>query len=443
MLTEELPQGCASRLRDRIGSDLPGTLTVSLWDFTWYTRTGPGEPFADLDLAFEQAVERGYNTIRICAMPFLLSASHLDATALRLGPLGRGYAQRTRWYDVKVPTVIDALAHLLELFRAAARHDCFVIVTSWEFQQSSAFSLERDWFDALMAVNPERRPETLAQAHSDLVDLLRAEGLLDQVAFVELHNEVQAGHLTEGLDHDQDLVVALRPRLQRRIDRFHALQPDVPVTVNYSQVPATSWRGLPTGFDVLVVPPYIYGVLDGLVSGYNLRGDGSDFPQELADAQLLRPGAPRFADRALEEADTWKLTTTIVGKPEISVYDWCDLEAFDRFLHDHYAIYRLVVAEKLALSIGAADNWAQTNRVPVVLGEGWVGYTPVNGIFEEGPVGREWCRFAVLAAARVGVWGSVVCSNAAPHHPMWSDIELQVQCNEILTNGRKRSVDHQ
>ncbi|MET3807942.1 hypothetical protein ABIB25_004969 [Nakamurella sp. UYEF19] len=51
MLTEELPQGGASLLRDRIGHDLPGTLTVSLWDFTGYTRTGPGEPFADLHLA--------------------------------------------------------------------------------------------------------------------------------------------------------------------------------------------------------------------------------------------------------------------------------------------------------------------------------------------------------------------------------------------------------
>jgi hypothetical protein len=48
---------------------LPDRLAISLWDFSWYVRTGPGEPFEDLDAAFAQAVERGYNTVRICAMP--------------------------------------------------------------------------------------------------------------------------------------------------------------------------------------------------------------------------------------------------------------------------------------------------------------------------------------------------------------------------------------
>ena len=51
---------------------LPARLTITLWDFTWYTQTTPREPFHDLDAAFAQAVERGYNTVRICAMPYLL-----------------------------------------------------------------------------------------------------------------------------------------------------------------------------------------------------------------------------------------------------------------------------------------------------------------------------------------------------------------------------------
>jgi hypothetical protein len=66
---------------------LPDRLTITLWDFSWYVRTGEGEPFADLDAAFAQAVERGYNTVRICAMPFLLFGSGLDTSALTLGPL--------------------------------------------------------------------------------------------------------------------------------------------------------------------------------------------------------------------------------------------------------------------------------------------------------------------------------------------------------------------
>ncbi len=42
--------------------------------------------------------------------------------------------------------------------------------------------------------------------------------------------------------------------------------------------------------------------------------------------------------------------------------------------------------------------------------------------FEEGPVGAEICEHAVRRARDLGAWGTVVCSNAAPHHPMWQDV---------------------
>jgi len=89
-------------------------MTITLWDFTWYTRTGDGQPFQDLDLAFRDAVTRGYDTVRICAMPFLLFRSGLDTSALRFCGLGGSYGQRTRWYDVPASgPAIDGRAWLL------------------------------------------------------------------------------------------------------------------------------------------------------------------------------------------------------------------------------------------------------------------------------------------------------------------------------------------
>ena len=35
-----------------------------------------------------------------------------------------------------------------------------------------------------------------------------------------------------------------------------------------------------------------------------------------------------------------------------------------------------------------------------------------------------------IAGAYVGAWGTLVCSNAAPHHPMWNDVALQRRLNE-------------
>ncbi|WP_165984283.1 cellulase-like family protein [Streptomyces sp. YIM 98790] len=416
---------------------LPSALAISLWDFSWYTRTGPGEPFADLDRAFAEAVERGYNTVRICAMPLLLFGTGVDTTRLRLGPLGGDYGQRVRWYDVRGTTEIDARAHLLALFEAARRHDCFVILSSWEYQQSPSFAGDRSWFDAITAIEPERRAEALADALAELIDFLaRHGGLDDRVAFTELHNEVQAGRLTEGLAADEDPVVALRPRLERGLARFRERHPDRPVTVNYAEVPVGSLRGVPRDVDVAVFHPYVYGVLDELLDTYALRDPSRPFPQERAERELLRPGAPRLEEWLPPEEDRWRLEATVVGRREVYVHDWCDPDRFDAWLYDRYALHRAAMEATLALWTAAAADWAAETGVPLVFGEGWVGYTPLHSGFEGGPVGSAICRRAVAGAARAGVRGAVVCSNAAPQHPMWGDVGLQRECNALLGGDR-------
>lgn len=424
----------------RIPSHLPEKLTITLWDFSWYVRTGPGEPFENLDAAFDQAVARGYNTVRICAMPYLLFGSGLDTSELCLGPLGGAFGQRVRWYDVKSPTVIDGREHLLELFRAAKRHDCYVIVSSWEYQQSSSFAASPDWWNALAAVPPEKRAEALADAESGLVDFLRDHGLDDRIAFVEIHNEVQAGHLTDGLECPPgEYVVGLRPRLEKGLAAFHARQPETPVTVNYSQVPVGQMRGVPENIDVLVTHPYVYGVLGAFIEEYGLRGPVDRFDQAKAEKDgILRVGAPPI-QRWLP-ADSWRLDATIISRPEIYVHDNGDAEAIDRWLYRHYPFWENAMTGTLRLWVDAARDWAVAHGVPIVFGEGWIGYTPKDGRFEEGPIGAQFCRYAIDESIRAGAWGTIVCSNAAPHHAMWNDVALQTQCNtafldQIPTNA--------
>ena len=414
---------------------LPERLTITLWDFSWYVRTGPDEPFEDLDRAFAEAVERGYNTIRICAMPYLLFGSGLDTSALRLGPLGNGYGSRTRWYDVEQPTTIDARAQLVALFEAARRHDCFVILSSWEYQQSSSFAATSDWCDALMAIDPEDRAQAQAVALADLVDHLAELGLDDRIAFTEVHNEVQVGHLADGLpvgDHDTT-VVALRPRLERAVAAFHARHPDRPVTVNYARVPVGAMRGIPEEVDVLVTHPYVYGVLNAFIDAYGLRGPVEAFDQARAQREILRPGAPPLASWGPDEP--WRSRATIVAPVEIYVHDWCDAEAVDRWLYRHHGAWEQEMLSTLRTWLDVAHDWAQVHGVPLVFGEGWVGYTPRDGRYEEGPLGADFCRTAVRESLRVGARGTLVCSNAAPQHAMWADVALQQECNSAFLDG--------
>jgi hypothetical protein len=410
-------------------------LTITLWDFSWYTQTAPGAPFHDLDEAFRQAVERGYNTVRICAMPYLLFGSGLDTGALTFTGLGGGYGQRTRWYDVRTPATLDGRSWLLQLFRAARRHDCQVIVSSWEYQQSPSFLADDSWHRALRAVPPDRRAVALADALADLVDLLRAEGLDDRVAFVELHNEVQGGALTDVVPPGVDPVLGLQDTLEAGIDRFKGRHPGVPVTANYARVPVGQLRGVPRNADVAIFHPYVYGVLGQLVDEFALRDTSRPYPQQRAYEELLRDGAPPLEDWLPPEADRWRLDATVVRRREVYTHDWCDPAKWDRWLYDRYGEHRRAMTETLDIWLDAAADWAAAHDVPLVFGEGWIGYTPLYGTFEEGPVGAAFCEYAVRASSRVGAWGTLVCSNAAPQHPMWQDVGLQRRLNDEFRKG--------
>jgi hypothetical protein len=398
-------------------------MTITLWDFTWYTRTGPGQPFHDLDEAFRQAVARGYDTVRVCAMPFLLFRSGLDTSALRFDGLGGSFGQRTRWYDVPLSPPVDGRAHLLSLFRAARRHGCRIIVSSWEYQQSPSFGVDSSWHEALQAVPVSARPALLADAHADLLDFVQAAGLGDVVAYVELHNEVQYS----GVPDDRGL-------LEAGVARFKERQPWVPVTVNYARVPVGTMRDLPRNLDVAVFHPYVYGVLGQLYEEFALRDTSRPYPQERAFAELLRDDAPKLEDWRAPES--WKTSATVVPHREIYTHDWCDPGKWDRWLYERYGEHRRAMRQTLDTWLEVAADFAAGRGIPLVLGEGWVGYTPLHANFEEGPVGAEICEHAVHKARELGAWGTVVCSNAAPHHPMWADVALQRRLNDDFRENR-------
>lgn len=404
-------------------------LTITLWDFTWYTRTGPGEPFHDLGEAFREAVDRGYNTVRICAMPYLLFGSGLDTSALRFSGLGGEFGRRTRWYDVPpAGPAIDGREHLLALFRAAKAHDCRVIVSSWEYQQSPSFSVSSDWHRALQAVPFESRTLVLADAHAALVSFLKDAGLDDVVAYVELHNEVTHSGLNDGSG-----VLGIQESLERGIDRFKKQHPDVPMAANYSRVPVGAMRGLPRNQDVAVFHPYVYGVLGQLYDEFALRDPARPYPQERAFEELLRDDAPVLGD--WRPPESWKTDATIVPHREVYTHDWCDPDKWDKWLYDRYGAHRIAMRETMDTWLSVAADYAASRNIPLVFGEGWVGYTPLHAGFEEGPVGAAICEHAVRQARSLGAWGTVVCSNAAPHHPMWQDVALQRRLtNEFREN---------
>jgi len=411
-----------------IPAHLPRRLTISLWDFSWYTRAGEGEPYEDLDAAMSQAVERGYNTIRICAAPLLLFGNlGLDdlAEALVIEGLGRSpegevYGRGTRWYDVPGGFTLNLRERFFELLRVARAHGVVVILATWEYQQSPSFAASERWFRAIDAVPLEERYDLLADSASRMLEAIAAEGLSTTIAFVEIHNEVEFSILPDLLGGGE-----------KAIRRLRSQHPECLVTASYGRAPFLDLAGLSSELDVAQLHIYAYGVLDALQRRIDIRSEGTEgFPNEEMRA-LLKPGAPSFEKYG--RAAGWKFDATVITDQQIYGYDWVDPNLWDRWLYNHYGEYRNEMLREISTRVSAMTAWARRRGVPAVIGEGWVGYTPLWADFEDGPVGTELIEHGVREALRTGVWGMVLSSNAAPHHPLWGKVEWQQRMNaEIL-----------
>ena len=110
---------------------------------------------------------------------------------------------------------LDVLARLLHLFELARRHGVWVILASWEYQDSSWFVADPRVRAEVYAVPEERRFMHLAEHHDRLLGILKSRGLAESVAFVEVHNEPEYSDFPRGLEgkrFHQGAVALLRAR---------------------------------------------------------------------------------------------------------------------------------------------------------------------------------------------------------------------------------------
>jgi hypothetical protein len=406
---------------------LPSRLTTTLWDFSWYTQTAPGEPFHDLEAVFLETVERGYNTIRICAAPILLFGDHaLRTDALRFANLGGEVGQKTRWYDARGGEVIDLKHRLVDLFRKANAHGISVIVSSWEFQQSSAFLEGPEWFEMLEAIPPAQRYDALARAQSKLLDLLTDLGLKETVAYVELHNEVDLSRFGTPGFWTPDDYWSQKDAIEKAIHVLSTAHPAILATVCFGVPPYLAMGSVSDQLGVAHHHVYAYGVLRELGDWSQLYG-AENYPTPQLKTLLL-PDAPPFEEYG-REVEPWRLKATLITRHQLYAYDWADPIAWDRWLYRNYGRHELSMRQAIDTRLRGIALWADRKGIPVVIGEGWIGYTPLDCDFEDGPIGQDIAEYAVQRCADLGFWGTLTGSNRAPVHPAWGDIDFQRRLN--------------
>ncbi|MEC0184758.1 cellulase-like family protein [Paenibacillus peoriae] len=421
--------------------NLPRKLTITMWDFSWYTMTLLGEPYHDLEARFQEAVDRGYNTIRICAMPFMLfTAEGKRPGPLKFGNLGE-VGQRTRWYNCRGGAELDGHAHLLELFRQAKKHGCYIILSSWEYQQSPSFLAHSALRDELAAIRPQDRFMAIARSMDQLIRFVKDEGYASQIVYAELHNEVEFGQLTAvgtaqgiAVSDTAALVEVMQPYVEEAISSLRECHPDVLMTASYTLNEAYPKAYVAQNMQVAHFHLYLKGVLNELLDCAGLNDEEIPFPNSFVQS-LLREDAPPFEEWTLPAGQEWRMEGNPVGMKQIYLHDWVDPERWDLFLYDRYSDHKLAMLQKADLRLEEIYEWTRHSGMPIVIGEGYVGYTPLYAGFEEGPVGKFIAEYALRKGMSLGFWGMTLCSNCAPHHPFWNDIAWQRKWNNFILDS--------
>jgi hypothetical protein len=200
---------------------------------------------------------------------------------------------------------------------------------------------------------------------------------------------------------------------------------------SYSRAPYLDVASLPAGSGVVNGHVYAYGVLAELLRVLGLGSLDTGGSVNATLRELLRPDAPRFEDYPVP--DEWRGAAVDGGIRGLFYgFDWIDPERWDCWLYDHYQSYRESMRSEIMSRLTGLASWSGACGIPVVVGEGWVGYTPLRGGFEEGPAGQDLAELGVRTALEAGFWGLTPCSNAAPHHPMWADVDWQRKMNALV-----------
>ncbi|MBB6636138.1 cellulase-like family protein [Cohnella thailandensis] len=425
-------------MRTAIPDSLPRKLTITMWDFSWYTMTLPGEPYHDLGARFREAIDRGYNTIRICAMPYMLfTAEGKRPGPLKLGNLGE-VGQRTRWYNCRGGAELDGHVHLLELFRQAKEHGCYIMLSSWEYQQSPSFLAHPELRDELASIPPEKRFMAIARSMDQLIRFVKAAGYGDRIVYAELHNEVEFGQLTavgtaRGIAENDTpgLVEAMQPFIEEAVGYLRESHPDILMTASYTLNEAYPKAYLARNMQVGHFHLYIKGVLNELMANAGLNDESVPFPNAFVQS-LLREEAPPFEQWTLPPGQEWRMEGNPVGMKLIYLHDWADPDKWDLFLYDRYSDHKLAMLQKADDRFEEVDVWNRHDGLPIVIGEGYVGYTPLHAGFEEGPVGKFIAEYCLRKGMKLGFWGMTLCSNCAPHHPFWNDVCWQRKWNRFI-----------
>ena len=178
---------------------LPEKLSIGMFIWSWITNATEGEPYHDLEKAVAGLRERGFNAVRADAgLNWCFGLDGQPRGEMDFGPWIPGYRDNLTTVNAVGGGRHDVLQRVIRLMELAKTNGIYVILTSWEYQDSSWFVADRKIRAEVMGVPEPQRFMHLARQEDRLLHILKDKDLQNNIAFMEVHNEPDCSLFPQG-----------------------------------------------------------------------------------------------------------------------------------------------------------------------------------------------------------------------------------------------------
>ena len=410
----------------QVPDHLPRKLSIDCWIWSWIVSATPGEPYDDLERCIVELKGRGFNAVRVeTGLNWAFGLDGRPRGPMTFGPWIAGHGWNFSTVNSRGGGCLDILERLLHLFELARRYGVWVILTSWEYQDSSWFVADPSIRAEAYSIPEERRFMHLAEQHDRLLSMLEARGLEKQVAFVEVHNEPEYSEFPKGAEN--------RRLHQEAVAMLRARHPGVLISGDFAS------------HDYSIIPDNVQ------VFDQHIYAGAGWYFQDLYGQTVMNEKFDPHNPRALESLrrvlrddlvpwdEFMKPAANIrpFWRPIMWLFENLDNAKWDSFVAERFPEWKDRIWAEARKRFAEDALEARHRRLPMVLDEGGFFYPPRLSRFELSPAGLSLLDFFTNLAIEYDYWGFMPGTYCGPEHLIWHDNpEWLRQTNERFQKGR-------
>ena len=406
---------------------LPRKLAVCSSQWAWFTHSGAGEPYENLEEVMIGLRERNYNAIRIdAALHLCFRADGSPRGQVGIRPPIPGYSHRFKCLNHRGGNRVDVLNRLLQFMELAKKYDIYVILSDWEYMHTLWFVESEEVRGEILSIPLEERLIRLAQHMDRLVGMLKEKGLAQQIAWIEPHNEADISDFPLGKENQRlhtEAVAFLRER-----------HPDILVSADLAVIGNIGTLDNSQVYDHhMYVGKELYEeFFRRTIRRQDIDLDdpwNDDFLREMLEPNLvpystLKENFPLHPESRVYGREGWLRTFWI--------YYNVNIDKFDRWVTEHYERIKDQLWENAAMYYSKHAEEAKRRRLPMAITEGGFFYAPLYSRFEESESGREYYDYLTDLAIKNDVWAFAFSTYNGPEMPVWWS------CRKWLTETNRR-----